>query len=320
MSLSFIHSFVRVVERQHMCCQISCGVWMRQMRSKEILEGRHFRSMWVMRLMMSITVCEVWKKTPTKTNNVLRYTRSSKWSILPFIWETGFNTLFQVCKFYLCEASGRRKHMRKANKDKKRKLCKHSFTQTLPKDKEQRQDMVTQFSSPSYQNLETESMSKYCRTEPILCKPYPECVQGDHSACAKPPVYFNTKVPLWPGLAWPGQARSKRNFYFWSQREVLHKLNGHPVVEPDARRSNACGWNFEVMLAFHLPSPTYPEWERREEKWVEREQIDTEEGGSRLDQFSFIPEVKNLTVWGIRLFRGFCNTFSENPLADHCIV
>ena len=32
--------------------------------------------------------------------------------------------------------------MRKANKDKKRKLCKHSFTQTLPKDKEQRQDMV----------------------------------------------------------------------------------------------------------------------------------------------------------------------------------
>ena len=94
--------------------------------------------------------------------------------------------------------------MRKANKDKKGKLCKHSFTQTLPKDKEQRQDMVTQFSSPSYQNLETESMSKYCRTEPILCKPYPECVQGDHSACAKPPVYFNTKVPLWPGLARAG--------------------------------------------------------------------------------------------------------------------
>ena len=24
-------------------------------------------------------------------------------------------------------------------------------------------------------------------------------VQGDHSACAKPPVDFKTKVPLWPG-------------------------------------------------------------------------------------------------------------------------
>ena len=24
-------------------------------------------------------------------------------------------------------------------------------------------------------------------------------VQGDHSACGKPPVDFKTKVPLWPG-------------------------------------------------------------------------------------------------------------------------
>ena len=28
-------------------------------------------------------------------------------------------------------------------------------------------------------------------------------IQGDHSACAKPPVDFKTKVPLWPGLALP---------------------------------------------------------------------------------------------------------------------
>ena len=26
-------------------------------------------------------------------------------------------------------------------------------------------------------------------------------LQGDHSACAKPPVDFKTKVPLWPGVA-----------------------------------------------------------------------------------------------------------------------
>ena len=31
-------------------------------------------------------------------------------------------------------------------------------------------------------------------------------LQGDHSACAKPPIDFNTKVPLWLGLAWPGQS------------------------------------------------------------------------------------------------------------------
>ena len=31
-------------------------------------------------------------------------------------------------------------------------------------------------------------------------------VQGDTSRCAKPPVDFKTKVPLWPGLPWPGQS------------------------------------------------------------------------------------------------------------------
>ena len=33
-------------------------------------------------------------------------------------------------------------------------------------------------------------------------------VQGDHSACAKPPVDFKTKVPLWPGQARPSQSRT----------------------------------------------------------------------------------------------------------------
>ena len=47
-------------------------------------------------------------------------------------------------------------------------------------------------------------------------------IQGDHSACAKPPADFKTKVPLWPGQA-------KAKLLFWSQREVLHKLNDHPV-------------------------------------------------------------------------------------------
>ena len=32
-----------------------------------------------------------------------------------------------------------------------------------------------------------------------------EVVQGENSSCSKPPVDLRTKVPLWPGLSWPGQ-------------------------------------------------------------------------------------------------------------------
>ena len=34
-------------------------------------------------------------------------------------------------------------------------------------------------------------------------------LQGDNSACAKPPVDFKTKVPLWSDLLWPGQAKAE---------------------------------------------------------------------------------------------------------------
>ena len=34
-------------------------------------------------------------------------------------------------------------------------------------------------------------------------------VQGNHTTCAKPPVDFKTKVPLLPGLPWPGLAKGK---------------------------------------------------------------------------------------------------------------
>ena len=34
-------------------------------------------------------------------------------------------------------------------------------------------------------------------------------LQGDHSACGEPPVNFKTKVPFWPGLAWPSQAKAE---------------------------------------------------------------------------------------------------------------
>ena len=34
-------------------------------------------------------------------------------------------------------------------------------------------------------------------------------IQGDHSTCAKPPVDFKTKVPLWPVQARTGQAKAQ---------------------------------------------------------------------------------------------------------------
>ena len=52
-------------------------------------------------------------------------------------------------------------------------------------------------------------------------------LQGDHSGRTKPPVGFKTKVPLWPGLAWPGQAKAE--LLVWSQQEVLNKCNCHTV-------------------------------------------------------------------------------------------
>ena len=34
-------------------------------------------------------------------------------------------------------------------------------------------------------------------------------VQDDTSGCGEPPVDFKTKVPFWPGLSWPGQAKTE---------------------------------------------------------------------------------------------------------------
>ena len=56
--------------------------------------------------------------------------------------------------------------------------------------------------------MEFGEFTVYLRNK-FLCLNY---LQGDHSACAKPPVDFTTKVPLWPSLPWP--ARPKRNFCF----------------------------------------------------------------------------------------------------------
>ena len=53
-------------------------------------------------------------------------------------------------------------------------------------------------------------------------------IQGDHSPCAKPSVDVKIKVPLWPGQVRAGQAKTE--LLFQSQREVLHKVNGHPVL------------------------------------------------------------------------------------------
>ena len=60
-----------------------------------------------------------------------------------------------------------------------------------------------------------------------------------YSLTAKPPVDFKTQVPLWPGQARAGQAKAE--LLFWSQREVLHKLNGQPVQFTLSQRLDRLG-------------------------------------------------------------------------------
>ena len=38
---------------------------------------------------------------------------------------------------------------------------------------------------------------------------YSDPSQGDTAGCLKPPVDFSTEVLFWPGLAWPGQAKTE---------------------------------------------------------------------------------------------------------------
>ena len=44
---------------------------------------------------------------------------------------------------------------------------------------------------------------------------------------SKPPIDFKSKVPLWPDLSCPGQAKTE--LLLKSQQEVLNKCNCHPV-------------------------------------------------------------------------------------------
>ena len=60
-------------------------------------------------------------------------------------------------------------------------------------------------------------------------------LQGDTSGCAKPPVDFKTKVPLLPGQARAGKAKTE--LLFLSQREVLHNLMCHPVEQKGCEKS-----------------------------------------------------------------------------------
>ena len=61
----------------------------------------------------------------------------------------------------------------------------------------------------------------------LSAKVFLQSVQDDPSRCLKPPVDFRPKVPFWPGLSWPGQAKTE--LLFWSQREVLNNVLCHPV-------------------------------------------------------------------------------------------
>ena len=63
-----------------------------------------------------------------------------------------------------------------------------------------------------------------------------KALQGDTSRWPKPPVDFKTKVPLWPGQARLGQARTE--LLFLSQQEVLANVMCHPVQRGTKRYVN----------------------------------------------------------------------------------
>ena len=53
-------------------------------------------------------------------------------------------------------------------------------------------------------------------------------LQGDNSTCAKPPVDFKSKVPLWPGQARAGQAKTE--LYFLKSTGGLAQVELSPCI------------------------------------------------------------------------------------------
>ena len=50
-----------------------------------------------------------------------------------------------------------------------------------------------------FDSLETLCKNQTAPIQEFVTDQQPHIVQGDPSCCAKPPVDFKTKVPLWPG-------------------------------------------------------------------------------------------------------------------------
>ena len=70
--------------------------------------------------------------------------------------------------------------------------------------------LLSQGADPNYYHPEKNSTPlQVTLTEHNDCKTH---VQGYHSACDEPTIDFITKVPVWPGLAWPNQAKAELLF------------------------------------------------------------------------------------------------------------
>ena len=64
-----------------------------------------------------------------------------------------------------------------------------------------------------------------------------DLLQGDHSACGDPPVDFKTKVPFWPGLAWPSgtfvlKSTGGSPQAEWSPCIVILRNHGKDLIDP----------------------------------------------------------------------------------------
>ena len=86
-------------------------------------------------------------------------------------------------------------------------------------------------------------------------------VQGDRARWFKPPIDMRTKVPFWPGLPWPGQAKTE--LLFWCQREVWINEMCYPVLYAHGKgsKNTECGFSPGEGHLSAAAEAIAPQWE-----------------------------------------------------------
>ena len=84
---------------------------------------------------------------------------------------------------------------------------------------------------------------------------FPAKQKNWHDLCTGWPITF-VKTSCWrqiksSAMAWPVQARPKRNFIFWCQQEILTNVMGHPIhIFMKSKYFSKSRWNGECLLKY----------------------------------------------------------------------